>query len=426
MHPELKRELKIWGPVALLVLAAFVVALQFIKPAPPKLVRIASGSPQGAYYHFAQAYARELAREGITLEVIPTAGSVENIRLLRQGEVDAALVQGGIEDPGEGQALYSLGSLYYEPLWLFLRRNLAIERLGELAGRRVSVGAEGSGTRALVLRLLRENGLATDAPELQALGGAEAAEALLAGHLDAAFFVASPQAKLIQRLLADPRLRLFDFRRGEAYARRHHFLTTLLLPRGVVDLARDVPAQDLRLLAPAANLVVNEDAHPAINQLLLQAAKRVHREGDWFADPGQFPQPALLAYPLADEARRYYENGPPFLQRFLPFWAASLIDRLKVMLLPLIFMLLPLFKVMPPIYNWRMASRIYRWYDDLALLEQRLDRGEAEPSELLEALEAIDREVRRIEVPLSYGDRLYDLREHIAFVRERLQAAAAA
>jgi TRAP transporter TAXI family solute receptor len=420
MDRELKQALKLYGPAAVLVLIAFIVAYQFIKPAPPDHVRIASGGPQGAYYHYAQAYARELAKEGITLEVVQTAGSVENIRLLGQGKVDIALVQGGIPDDSPGPALYSLGSLYYEPLWWFARRDLALDDLRALRGLRVATGGEGSGTRALVLRLLAENGIDANNATLIATSSGDAAARLRRGELDAAFFVTSPASPLIQELLRAPDVQLLSFRRAEAYARRHRFLTGVPLPEGVADLRDNLPPHDVQLLAPAANLVVSEHVHPAINDLLLQVIERVHRAGDWFAAYGEFPRPDLLAWPLAPEAQRYYEHGPPFLQRYLPFWAASLIDRLKVMLLPLILMLLPLFKAIPPLVDWRMASKIYRWYDDLAQVDDTLVDATPEQREAaLAELKRIEGEVRQIEVPLSYARRLYHLRQHIDLVRRR-------
>ncbi len=419
----MKQMLRIYGPAALLAILAFAVAYQFIKPAPPDHVRIASGGPQGAYYGFAQAYARELAKEGITLEVIQTAGSVENIGLLHQGKVDIALVQGGIPDADKGLELYSLGSLYYEPLWLFVRKGVQVADLRDLRGLTVAAGGKGSGTRALVLRLLADNGVGPDDTRLPALASQAAAERLRQGAVDAAFFVTSPRSSLIQSLLKDGRLALVPFRRTEAYARRYRFLTGVTLPEGVVDLKQDIPPHDVRLLAPAANLVVSSENHPAINDLLLQAIARVHRDGDWFAGHGEFPRSDLLAYPLAAEAERFYKSGPPFLQRYLPFWAASLVDRLKVMLLPLVLMLLPLFKAMPPLYQWRMASRIYRWYDDLFEIEQRLDQGREDPVVLMRTLDRIEKEVRHIDVPLRFGDQLYALREHIELVQRRLEEA---
>lgn len=415
----IRHQIMVYGPAALLVVAAFIVAFQFIKPAPPDRVVMATGGVDGAYHAFAQRYAAYLAREGITLELRSTAGSVENLQLLRSGEVSLALVQGGVDEGvGDGPALVSLGSVYYEPLWLFRRSDLAVSRLSQLTGLSVAVGPEGSGTRALATRLLRDNGLSDEAA-WRALGGRTAADALLAGEVDAAFFVMGAPSPLIDDLLRDPRVSPVDFVRAAAYSRRYQFLNSLELPEGVVDLAANIPSGNVRLLAPAANLVAHPDLHPAIIDLMLLAASDVHEPGGWFAGRGEFPMAGLLAFPLSREADRFYEYGPPFLQRYLPFWAASLIDRLKVMLLPLLVLLFPLIKVMPPIYNWRMRARVYRWYDELERAEQRVADGAWDLVALRGELDRIDAEVRQVKVPLSFTDRLYDLRQHIELVRRR-------
>lgn len=417
----MKHQLKIYAPAVLLVLLGFVVAYQFIKPAPPDTVVMASGGVGGAYHRFAQDYAQRLAAEGIELRIVNTEGSVENLRLLHEGKVEVAMLQGGIEDTGGEVELRSLGSLYYEPLWLFHRPGLQIDRLPSLAGLRVAIGSQGSGTRALVTRLLKDNGFDPAAINFVDLGGREAAQALQGGELDAAFFVSSARAELIQQLLHAPGVRLASFERADAYARRYRFLTSVELPEGVVDLQANIPSQKVRLLAPAANLVVHAEIHPAVIDLLLQAAADAHEEGDWFEARGEFPQAGLLAYPLAKEAQRYYKNGPPFLQRYLPFWAASLIDRLKVMLLPLVLMLLPFFKIMPPIYTWRMRSRVYRWYAQLQAVDEQIGTAaEADRERLLGELEQIENEVRHVNVPLSFAHHLYHLRQHIDLVRLRL------
>ena len=413
-----KHQLKIYGPAALAVIVAFVIAFQFIKPAPPDRVVMATGGTDGAYHAFAQRYAVFLAREGITLELRPSAGSIENLGLLRQGEVSLAMVQGGVGEDSPESPLVSLGSLYYEPLWLFHREGVPFEHLGDLAGRRLAIGPEGSGTRALVGRLLRDNGV--DESAWVGLGGQAAVDALIGGELDAAFFVISAESDLIGRLLRHPEIRLADFVRAEAYSRRYRFLNSLELPQGVVDLAADIPDRTVRLLAPTANLVADPDLHPAVIDLLLQAASEVHRDGGWFEGQDEFPMPGLLAFPLSKEAARYYKNGPPLLQRYLPFWAASLIDRLKVMLLPLIVLLLPLIKVMPPIYTWRMRARVYRWYDELEQAEEQLASGERDVAWVSRELTRIETEVQQVKVPLSFTDQLYHLRQHIDLVRREI------
>lgn len=414
----LKHHLSIYGPAALLVVAAFVLAFQFIKPAPPDHVVIASGGVDGAYYAFAKRYAEYLAREGITLEVRATNGSVENLALLGSGEVSLALVQGGVGGGASAPALTSLGSVYYEPLWLFHRRDLEMKRLSDLAGARLAVGPQGSGTRALASRLLADNGIVEQAAWAD-LGGEGAVDALLAGEVDAAFFVISANSDAVRRLLTDPRITLADFTRSEAYGRRYRFLRHLELPEGVVDLAANIPDRTVHLLATSANLVSHPDLHPAVVDLMLLAATEVHKEGGLFEAQDEFPMPGLLAFPLNKEAERFYENGPPFLQRFLPFWAASLLDRLKVMLLPLLVLMFPLIKVMPPIYTWRMRARVYRWYDELELAEQRAGAGEIDDQAYFQELDRIEAEVRLVKVPLSFTDQLFNLRQHIELLRRQ-------
>ena len=412
----LRYQIAIYGPAVVLVVAAFVLAYQFIKPAPPKRVVMATGGVDGAYQAYAQRYAAYLALEGITLELRPSAGSLENIDLLRRGDVSLALVQGGVGEGSNDAGLVSLGSLYYEPLWLFHRADMDVNQLSDLGERRLAVGPAGSGTRALVTRLLRDNGL-QDEDSWSRAGGQAAVAELLDGSVDAAFFVISADSKPVATLLRDSRVALADFVRAAAYQRRYRFLSSLTLPEGVVDLAENIPQRTVNLLAPAANLVAHPDLHPAIIDLMLLAATEVHRDGGWFEAQGEFPQPGLLAFPLSKEANRFYQHGPPFLQRFLPFWAASLVDRLKVMLLPLLVLLLPLFKVMPPLYTWRMRARVYRWYDQLERAEQRLVVGDWEGASVVEELDRIEAEVQRVNVPLSFTDQLYELRQHIDLVR---------
>ena len=417
--------LRVYGPAALLVLVAFGIGLYFVKPAPPTRLVMATGSPAGAYHAFGERYAELLAAEGITLELRNTAGSVENIGLLASGAVEVALVQGGTVPEGMDGGLHSLGSVFFEPLWLFHRAGLALDRLPALAGRRVAVGAPGSGTRVLVERLLTDNGV-RDTAVMLPLSGTEAVDALAAGEVDAVFLVTSADSGLVARLLREPGVELASLERAHAYARRYRYLSSLTLPEGAIDLAANVPPREVRLLAPAANLVGSAELHPALVNLLLQAAERVHGSGGWFEAPGQFPANAYLELPLGEEAARYYRFGPPFLQRYLPFWAASLLDRLKVMLLPLLVLMFPLFKIMPPLYQWRMRARVYRWYRELEAVDDVADAIDSETrrGELLAELERIEHDVREVKVPLSFTGQLYHLREHIHLVRQRLLADA--
>ncbi len=417
----LRDRLRVYGPALVITVIGFIVAYQFVEPAPPDHLTIGTASADGAYYRHAKRYREVLAREGITLEIRETSGSLENLDLLTKSEgVDAAFVQGGTAPTSLRENLSALGSLYFEPLWIFTRPQIEAERVVDLRARRVAVGPEGSGTRAVALRLLEDCAAAETPTQLVALGGSEAAEALRSGETDAAFFVAPEDSELIRSLLADYRVRLMSMERADAFARRHRFLSSVILPEGVVDPARNVPSSEVTLLAPAATLVIRNDLHPALAVLLLEAAHEAHSEAGLLASAGEFPTPRFLNLPLSPEAKRFYRSGPPFLQRYLPFWAATLIDRLKVFLVPLLTLMIPLFKIVPPTYRWRVRARIYRWYRTLKELEVRLYAG-PEAEELVSCraeLEHLDREVAQVTVPLSYAEELYHLRLHIALVRE--------
>jgi TRAP-type uncharacterized transport system substrate-binding protein len=420
-------KLKTFGPAILVTLIGFLVAWQFVNPAPPRHIRIATGSEQGAYYLFAQRYRERLAREGIELEIHTTAGSVENLRLLADDSsgIGLAFVQGGTAGHAGVERLAGLASLYYEPLWVFYRGEQTVDRLPALGARRIAIGSQDSGTHAVARTLLEDNFIDIEAAGILTMGDQAAEQALLAGEIDAAFFVASPSAPRVQRLLHSDGIRLMDFSRATAYTRRHAYLSAITLPEGVIDLQANIPPQDTTLLAPTANLVAHNDFHPALISLLLQAATGIHGAGSLFDAPGSFPNTRHLDFPLDVDARSYFRHGPPFLQRYLPFWTANLIDRLKIMLIPLLTLLVPLLKVMPPAYRWQVRKKIYRWYVELRALDiQHPERQAAEQlQQLLRRLEAIEADVRKVSVPLSYADELYNLRQHIGLVRAKLVGA---
>lgn len=412
----------VYGPAVLLTLAGFLVTYQFVDPAPPDRLVVATGSEDGAYSRFAERYRALLERQGIKLEIRHTRGSVENLQLLAAGEVDVAFVQGGTES-AVNASLFSLGSLYFEPAWLFYRAEMVPERLTDLHGIRLAIGEPGSGTRMLALALLRDNVL-EDRLEPVDLGGRAAADALLTAQVDAAFFVSGADSPLIDELIRAPDISLLSFRRAKAYSRLHPYLSEVVLPEGMIDMLANIPDQDVHLLAPTAKLVVGEAVHPALLDQLLQTAQAVHGEGSWFEREGRFPAPDFLVFPLSPEAKRFYEHGPPLLQRYLPFWAATLVDRLKVMLLPLVVILIPLMKVMPPIYAWRMRAKIYRWYKALEVVESSANELDAaDIKEHMKELRRIEDEVQKVDVPLSFAAQAYDLRLHLQMVRESLRQA---
>lgn len=415
--------IKVWGLLAFVVLVGFAVTYQYVGAPPPKLVRIATGAKNGAYYAFAQQYARLLASDGIILEVVSTAGSVENLQLLKNGSVSLALVQGGSATHEDKQRLQSLGSLFLEPVWVFTRTQKPIKRFVDLKGSRVAVGAAGSGTNFLAMQLLSAAGITGANTTLVRGDSAQAVAALSQGTVDAAFFVASPVAPLIRGLLEDANLQVLNFDRAAAYGRLFPFLTPVTLAEGVVNLERNVPSQDTTLVAVSANLAARTDLNASLIPALLNAVSKVHEAGCLLEQKRQFPSVDFVDLALNDDARRYMANGPSFLFRWLPYGWAVLLDRLKILVLPFLALLIPLFRIAPPLYNWRIRSKIYRWYAvvrevDVAV---RNKAGSSDAKSLLDQLAELEQEVASVSVPLSYTGELYNLRLHIGFLREELE-----
>ena len=411
-------------PLLLLVAGAFWLAAQFIKPAPPDKLIVSTGGDGGAYRVFAARYKDVLARYGITLVEKTSAGSTENLQRLRDPgfEVDAALIQGGTARVGEDEDLVSLGDLYYEPLWIFYREAVlhGAHTLLDLKGRRVAIGSAGSGTHYLAMELLAANGLDAKNTQLIEDGSLGLLAGLQNGEIDAVFVVGPPQSSLVWSLLYTPGMRLMSLTHAEAYTRRFPYLARLVLPRGAIDLVQDIPPRNIQLISPLATLLVREDTHPALIDLLMQAASEVHGEPGVFQKPGEFPRAGHNGFPLSAEAERYYKSGKPFLQRYLPFWAATLIDRMVVMLLPVLAVMIPLLRFAPQLYGWRGRSRIYRRYGELKFLESEVEEepGRHTRAEWLKKLDRIDADASSIRTPLAFADMLYTLRQHIDLVRE--------
>jgi len=445
------------APFVLLALALLVLAYLVLDPNPPRRVVLATGVDQGAYAEFGKRYAAQLQRHGIQVELRATQGAAENLDLLRRGQVDLAFVQGGADaehgpDENPDAGLSSLGSMFFEPVWLFYREDSArrllsapragparpaprggsskvaephllekspqLQSLSQLQGWRVNIGPPGSGVPNLMQRLIEANGIDRKALTLQQLPQTPAVVDLLEGRLDALVFASAPESLMVQMLLQTPGIRLFDFAQAEAYARRFPFLAPVTLPRGVVDLARDLPPQDVRLVAPTATLVARERLHPALVQLFVQAAQQVHGRAGWFQRKGDFPNARDNERTLHAEAQRVYRHGEPFLQRYLPFWLANLVDRMWLVLLSIVTLLIPLSRVVPPLVEFRIRSRVFRWYGQLRAIEA--EEGRAPREELNRRLDEIEARVAHISVPLSYADELYALRSHIHMVRRRL------
>lgn len=413
-------------PALALIVGGFWLAAQFIRPAPPSFLLMSTGSPGGAYEAFAARYRPHLAAQGIELRERPSAGAVENLqRLLDPNEeVDVTFVQGGLGTGVESETLVSLGSFYHEPLWVFYRGPETIDQLVKLRGKRIAIGGEGSGTRKLALELLEASGVPpTDKrTRFVPLGGLAAVSALAKGEVDAIFLVGPAQSGAVWSALYTPEARLMSFVHADAYVRRFPFLKRLVLPRGGIDLQRDIPSADVELVAPTATIVARDGTHPALIDLLLQAAVQVHGGPGLFQRPGEFPNARTVDFPLSKEADRFYKSGTRFLQRYLPFWLATLVERTLVLLIPLVTIVLPVMRFAPALYGWRARSRVYKWYGKLKFLERELDENPTARTraEWLAELDRIEDQVHRLSTPLAFANLLYTLREHIALVESKV------
>ena len=426
------------GPLAFLAVGLLVLAYWWLNPNPPKTVTLATGPAQSAYEEFGKRYQKALAADGIDVVLLPSEGSSHNLQLLRDGTADVAFVQGGTAQllPDDADQLVSLGSLFVEPVWLFYRTAAAershkvsrLDSLRQLQGWRVNVGSEGSGVPTLMERLLEANKMEPGAVKLTRLEQTPATMEFLAGRLDALVFVSAPESLMVQMLLQTPGVQLLDFAQHEAYARRFPFLTPVTLPRGVVDLATNVPTRDVRLVASTTSLLARDGTHPALLTLFAQNAQKLHGGSGWFNRAREFPNSRASELPIAKEGDRAMNEPVPLLQRYLPFWVANLIERMWLALGLLLVVILPLSRIVPPLYQFRVRSRVFRWYGRLRDIETQMEARTTGPTELLQALDTLETQAEKVSVPLSYANELYALRSNIHLIRKkllRLQAGGA-
>lgn len=414
------------APVVLASIIAIAIAFHFVQPAPPSTITISSGPEGSLYRSVAEKYRSILARNGIKLEILPSGGSLDNLKRLTDanGRADVGFVQGGVAAGTDIDNVVSLGSVFYEPLAIVYQKPRPIQRLSELKKMRIAIGPEGSGTRFLALTLLKANGILPDGPtRLIDLAGQAAVDALLKHQIDAAFLMGDSAAPgTIRQMLHTKGIRLFDFPQADAYLHRFRYLSKLELPPGSFDLGENLPPKPLVMLAPTVELVARADLHPALSDLLIEAAKEVHGRATLMQRHGEFPAPLEHEYQISEDAARYYKSGKSFAYHYLPFWLASLADRILVMLVPIIIVLIPGLRLVPTLYAWRIKRRIYRHYGQLMALERAtLEPVSAEDrTALLARLNEIENSVITGKIPGSFADETYVLRQHINFVRERL------
>lgn len=417
---------KLWltvGSSFLILVVALFIASRYTNPAPPSRIVISAGS-EGDYQSYAELYKDIIKKSGVALDVRPSKGTRENLALLKdpKSDVEVAFVQDGLDVDEESSNLVSLGSLYYEPLWVFYRGKKELTRFSQLIGKRVVIGEHGGGGPALAWRLLKVSGVDKNNTRFLHVGYADAAEALKKGEADAAFFLATPEDAMVKELLADKDVRLMNVDQAEAITRHMPYLHHLVLPHGSIDLQKNIPDQDVHLVSPTATLVARSSLNPALIDLLLQAATEVHSEPGIFEKKGEFPVDKDYDFPLSAEAKRYYKSGAPFWQRYLPFWLATLVDRFILLVVPLLALIVPAIRMIPKYFDWRVRSRIYKRYGELKYLETQLkaETNRDKYAAHLKELDAIEERVNHMKLPIEFSEHRYVLREHIDFVRGKL------
>ena len=424
---RVNRRLLAIGAIVALAFASVGIWLTFalLRPTPPRSVTMAI-DPEGSFSaEQGKRYRESLARAGIELKLVPTAGAVDSIARLRDpnSEISIAIIPGGISNQNESPGLVSLGVLFYEPLWFFYQGKV-LEKHEQLHGLRISIGPEGSASRALSLEFLARVGvIERENATLLPFTPQDSAARLLSGDIDAAVLMDAWETPIVQQLLRSKDITLIGIRRADAFVALYPYLDKLTLPAGVADLAANRPPSDVLLIAPKASLVVRSDLHPAIQYLLLDAASQIHSGPGVFHTAGQFPAPESIDLPLSTYTRQYYKTGSPFLQRNLPFWLAVLVQQVLVLLIPVVGLLYPLLRGLPKLFKWIESRRVYSLYSELRLLEEELasDRSRSADKDFLKRLDQLEDRVSHLWVMASLRPQLYDLRLHIGMVRTEVQ-----
>lgn len=427
-----------FGPYVAATLLILGFTVWRLDPFPPKTLVMATGPDGSDYALFGQQYADFFKSHGITLELKKTEGSRENLLLLRDGVVDLGFTQGGSGKlrSKDDKSLFSLGSLFYEPIWVFYRadrttklqlaKNTSVPtQLSHIKNFKLNVDTEGSGVPRLMEQLFEANHADFKKMNVSHLDDDGAVEALTAGSIDAMVLVQSPESKAVQTLLTAPGIKLMGFSQREAYDNIFPFLSSVTLSRGIVDLGRDIPTEDVGLLAPTTSLIAKNTTHPSVMLLLSMAADKFHGAQTWFSKANAFPNDANYELPIAPEAERYMKHGAPYLQQHLPFWAANLIERTWILLSLILVVLFPVAKVLPPLYQYRIRSRILKSYGLLKIIEDKeenlLAADTAGREQLISELSVLETDVEKITVPATYANELFSLRHDIQLVHEKLR-----
>ena len=415
------------GLLAIIISVLFIVLISIILAyhfTPPDDLAFTTGFEGGAYSIFGERYQQILAREKIHLTLLPSTGSVENLKRLQDKSyrVDAGFVQDGTSSLSEAKDLVSLGAIGYAPLWVFYRSQETFNDLSELKGKRIAIGPEGSGVRKFAIDLLKVSNSAAPPTMLLELSIAAANKALLAGTIDAVMIFGAEDNTLVKELLYAPHVKLMNFSQAEAYTRLIPALSHVVLPQGILDVSKKMPSQEVHLLAATTSLIVRKDLHPALIYLLLDAAVEIHSNAGWVNKKGDFPSPKELSFPSSHYAERFYKSGRPFLLDYLPFGIAAFVDRTIFILIPVAIILIPLIRILPWLYSWRHRRKFFQWYRELKNLELEMMEG-SEPEDISgynEKIDHIEASINRISVPLAFFGEVYKLQEHVDLVRGKL------
>jgi TRAP transporter TAXI family solute receptor len=423
--------LSAWSVTILVILLVVIflswMGYRFLQPFPPKTLVLATGMEGGSYGAFGELYRQVLARYGIHVVLRPTSGAVENMRLLgdKRQAVQAGFVQGTVGAIDEGSNLVSLGGMAYTPLWIFYGGKDTYDDLMQLKGKRIAIGPEGSGVRKYALQLLKAAGVTGPPAEFRDLSYAEANRALLDGRVDAIMIFGAPDSLLVSELLHAKDIKLMSMSQAEAYSRLFPDLSHVVLPRGIIDPGRRDPPADIHLLSPTTNLIVRKDLHPALVYLLLKASVEIHGGATWVSKAGEFPNLTKQDDPISEQAQRFYRSGGSWLYAYLPFWAATFVDRLTLILISLGMIIVPLIGIAPWVYSWRNRSRYYPMYRELRKLEREIleNRPTGNIADYVARLDRMEDAVSRIRTSVAFYDELYILKEHIRTVRGKLDAS---
>lgn len=406
-------------PIIILIVASFYVASLFIEPSPKKEITIATGSIHGQYYQTALKYKELLEKENVKVNIVNTSGSIENIKLLNENKVDVAFIQNGTVKDKNNKNIEALASIYYEPLWVFYKNDLNnISYIQDLKNKKISIGEQGSGTKDLSHTILKINGINEQNTKILNYDSKKAKDELINGNLDAIFLVTSPSSKIIKELLTNKDIKLMSFKRAIAYSKKFHFLNSVTLHEGTIDLFNNMPNENKNLLATTATLVAHANYSDELIRILLKKVKEVHKDKTLLTKENQFPNLLNLDLPLNEEANRYFTYGDTWLEKIFPYWIASNVDRLKILIIPLLTLMIPLFKGVFPLYRWSIRSKIYRWYDEVQELDLSLDGcSKEELKTKLQELEKLKKEIKdETKVPLAYMGEYYDLIMHLELI----------